>query len=317
MQNKALQKELKSGLSGPLYCLWSEESFLLEDVLPKFTETVIGCNPVDFNMDIFYPSASQQEIMDAALTLPVMAQRRLVVIKDFHQFPKSALKELNAYLLEPNKTTCMLMLSRKAPKFPQGIDCRIYSLNIRDRDIPSWLKKMSADKGLQLTNNAIDHLVDSVGHDIGLLSMEIEKLVLSGCVRIGTKEVISSINITREYTSFELIDAIAAGQKTRAFRILKTILAGNAMYATAVLGALNWHYRQFYDLWINKGRRPLKMKDRTYRTLAKYMPSVNENDFCYIFQSLHEADLGIKTSGRPDIALEVLLIKLLQKGAGN
>ena len=87
------------------------------------------------------------------------------------------------------------------------------------------------------------------------------------------------------------------------------------MEATVILGTLNWHFKQFYTLWLNRGKRPIKMRTKTYNILRKHLASFNENDFFRIFESLHEADLRIKTSGRPGLVLEVLLIKLLQRGA--
>jgi hypothetical protein len=59
------------------------------------------------------------------------------------------------------------------------------------------------------------------------------------------------------------------------------------------------------------------MREKTYRALIKYVPSFSEEDFFRIFQSLHEADLGVKSSGRPELVLDVLLIKLLQKEVSN
>ena len=87
------------------------------------------------------------------------------------------------------------------------------------------------------------------------------------------------------------------------------------MEAPIILGTLNWHYKQFYSLWLNKGVKPGKMREKTFRSLKRHLASFSEIHFRHIFQSLHEADLGIKTSGRPELEIEVLLIKLLQKGA--
>jgi DNA polymerase III delta subunit len=124
----------------------------------------------------------------------------------------------------------------------------------------------------------------------------------------------------REYMPFDLVDALIEGHKTKAFRILNAILERGSTDAPAILGALNWHYRQFYMLWKNKGKKPLKMNVPTFKRLLKYLPSFTQESFCRIFQSIYETDLRIKTSGRPELALEVLLIKLLQSralGTGN
>lgn len=317
MLNERFHKELKKGLPNSLYFLWSKESFFLDEALIKTIEVVVTPHQKDFNYDIFYPPISPQKILDVASTLPFLAARRLVILKDFHRFSTPHIKALTPYFKKPSETTCMLILSQKEPKLDFDVASYVYSLRIRESDIPTWLKQRVANKGIKMSESAVDYLIESVGPDIGLLAMEIEKLILSGLRTIESKDIVSSTGMMREYTPFNFVDALIAGQKTRAFRILKTLIEGKSSDVSVVLGALNWHYKQFYTLWENKGKRPLKMKDATYRTLLKYLPSFTQESFCSIFQSLHEADLGIKTSGRPKLALEILLIKLFQTGTKN
>jgi len=317
MLNKTLQKEFESGLSAPLYYLWSEDGCFLEEALSGFVKTVIASAPMDFNYDVFDSTSKPQEIVDAALTLPVMAKRRLVVLKDFHELPASAVQVLTPYLNGPSGTTCMAVLSKKAPKASLKFNWKVFALNIKEWDIPAWLRNYAAGKGIRLSADAVEMLIEFVGHDIGLLISEIEKLALWGSRTVTGRDIIASTSSMRKYTSFDLVDTLIAGQKTRAFRVLKTMLSGNAFDAPVILGTLNWHFKQFYLLWRNNGQRPAKMREKTYRTLVKYLPSFREDDFLRIFQNLHEADLGIKTTGRPGIVLEVLLIRLLQKGASH
>jgi DNA polymerase III delta subunit len=295
MLSKALLSEIKNGLPGGLYYIWSEEGCFLEEVLSKFIDIVIGSAPVDFNYDLFDSSSDSAVILDAATTLPFMSPRRLVVLKDFHQFPPPVGKNLMTSLKEPSETTCILVLSQKQPKKSVDGTWNVYSLVLAERDVPAWLRRFA--------------------YDSGLLMMEVEKLALSGKKSVSKEDIILSTGMMREYTSFDLIDSLIAGERERAFRISKTMFAGNAYEAPVILGTLNWHYKQFYSLWEAGGRRPARMRQKTYRTLLKHLHSFREDDFYHIFRSLHEADLGIKTSGRPEIVVETLLIRLLQKGA--
>jgi DNA polymerase-3 subunit delta len=313
MSNKALQKELERGLPDPLYCFWSEEAFFLDEALSKAVKAVLAGGPEAFNLDIFYPSSAPQDILDALTTLPLMTQRRLIVIKDYHQLSKPALEALTPYFSKPYETACLLILSQKKPKLPSDFKWKVFPLDIREAELSAWLKSAAKEKGVQMSDDAIESLIEFAGNDIGALLMEVEKLKAMGG-RISSKEVESSISSMREFTAFDLIEAITAGENARAFNILKAILAGNASQPQLILGALNWHYKQFYLLWYNKGKKPFKMRDNTYKSLMRRLPSFNEDSFCYIFQSLHEADIGIKSSGRPEIAMEALLIKLLTQG---
>jgi len=311
MPNKALLKEFQKGLPGALYFLWSEEAYFLEDALYRFVETVLGSGPVDFNYDVFYPSSSASEVINAAATLPFMAKRRLLVLKDFHMFNAAAVKALKPYFREPAESTCMLILSQKAPASSLDMDWKIYHLNINERDIPEWVRQAALKKGIRLTGDAIDHLIDYVGYEIGPLIMEIEKLSLLGKNTVSSKDLTDSVSMIREYSTFDLVDALVSGESARAFSILKTLFSGRSD-PPAIIGTLNWHYKQFYSLWVNRGKRPAKMRERTFRSLVKYVPSFKEENFLRIFQSLHEADLGVKSSGKPELVLEALLLKLLQ-----
>jgi len=317
MLNKALYREFENGLPDCLYYLWSEEDFFLQEALSKAVEVVLASYPRDFNYDVFYPSTEAQEILDTASMFPFMAPRRLVVLRDFHQFSVSTIKALTPYLKKPSPTTCMIILSRKAPAEIHEIDWKVYCLNIKEKDIPELLKQVAFTKGIQITNDAIEYLIEFVGNDLRLLITEIEKLALSGYRTIEGKDILSFITMMRRHTSFDLINALMSGQKIKAFRILRSLLAKNTMDAPVILGTLHWHYRQFYHLWKGRGEKPVKMKKVTYETLMKYLPSLKEEDFYQIFQDLHKADLEIKTSGKAETVLEVLLIKLLQKATGN
>jgi DNA polymerase III delta subunit len=315
MLNKTLQKELEKGLPGPIYYLWSEESCFLDDALAEIPGAVIPSGSTDFNYDVFDSSSNIPEILDTLSTLPFMAPRRLVVLKDFNQLAASVVKSLMSYFNDPSESTCMVVASQKAPKKSLKVDWKVFSLNIRDSDIPAWLRHAAMNKGIKLTGDAVDSLIEYVGYDVGLLLMEVEKLTLSGKSTVTGKDIVSTTSMMRKYSTFDLLDSLIAGQKSRAFRIMKTIFGGSPYEAPAILGTLNWHYKQFYLLWQNKGKRPMKMREKTYRALMKYVPLFKEGDFFTIFQSLHEADVGIKTSGRPELVMDILLIKLLQKGS--
>jgi len=309
MLNKALETEIKNCLPKPIYLIWSDEKLLLEEALSKAVEVLIGSHLRDFNYNVFYPGANPSEILDTAVTLPVLARRRLVVLKDFHQFPNAHIKAMTPYFMKPCESTCVLILSQKEPKM--AVDLPVFHLRIKEHDIPAWVRQRAYERGIRITDSAVDYLVEFVGHDTGLLQAEIEKLALSGLKSIDDKDIAPFIGMVRDYTAFNLIDSIMGGDKARAFRILKTLLEGRSSDVTLILGAVSWHYRQFYALWEGRGKRPPKMREATYRRLLRYLPSYTEDDFYRIFQSLHEADIGIKTSGRPELILEMLLIKLL------
>lgn len=318
MLNSPFYKELEKKLPKPLYYLWGREHILLEEALLKSCQVVVPPHVKDFNYDVYVPASSPQEIIDTASSFPFMTSRRLVVIKDFHDFSAAQVKVLSGYLRKPCETTCMIVSSLKEPKKTIEAEWFVCNLDIREKEIPAWIKRRASDVGMRMAEDAVDALIESLGPDTGLLASEVQKLSLSGIKAVKEADVISSVGMMREYTPFNLIDAIAAGNRKRAFRILGTLAGKRASdSATAVLGALNWHYRQFYLLWASKGKRPSRMTERTYRTLLPHIHSFTMEKFQNVFKNLHDTDILIKSSGRPDIAMEILVVKLLLAGTAN
>lgn len=315
MLNKTIEKEFQQGLRDKIYYLYGDDPLLLEQAITRAIETVISGAPIDFNYDLFYPSSTIEEIRDAISTVPFMAKRRLVVIKDFHQFLESTINNLLPYLENPPDTTCIMILSQKAPKKEFKMRCKTYDLNLSEREMPSFVKELAAQKGVRLNDDAIKLLLEFIGYDTGLLSMEIDKLTHLGKKTITDKDIISSIVMTRQFTSFELINCLLEGKKEKALRILMAMFdQGNAVeVATLMLGALNWQFREFYNLWLQNGKRPERMNDKKYKTLVNHLPSYNEGRFYNIFKALHNADVMIKTGGRPELVMAVLLINLLER----
>jgi DNA polymerase-3 subunit delta len=82
-QTKSLIQEIQRGRVFPVYLLHGEETYLIEDALDEMVEALAPKNVRDFNLDIFSdPEVSVAEVLSIADTYPVMAERRVVVVKD-------------------------------------------------------------------------------------------------------------------------------------------------------------------------------------------------------------------------------------------
>ncbi len=82
-QAKNLIQQIQRGRISPVYLLHGEETYLIEDTLSEMIEILVPNNMRDFNLDIFSnPDVSASEVLSMADTYPVMAERRVVVVKD-------------------------------------------------------------------------------------------------------------------------------------------------------------------------------------------------------------------------------------------
>ncbi len=297
MSYKNFLDELKKGLPRPVYLLHSDEDFLLEEAIDKAVEAFFASHPGDFNYNLFYPSTDIAEIIDTIKTLPFMAPRRLVVLRETHQLNAKGIRAIEDYIKNPVDTSCLLMVSAKAPK-GRFEGARIIPMGIRPDELKLWIAQRLNRVGIKITEDARDYLMEMIGPDMGILFQETERLSLLGRDTIEKKDIEDSILDTIELTPFNLVDAIERHQAERVMRIFKNLM-GSGQEPTSILGALCWHYKRLYS--------QKKQKDaRRY-----------DSAFLRVFKALHEADIALKGAGRPEVVLQSLFLKLLQKSPGH
>jgi len=317
MQNKSFQRELEKGLPSSLYYIWSGEECFLDDVRRSVIDRVLGDAERDFNLDIFDPSSDANLAIDAVHTLPFAAPRRLVIIRDFDRFKADQARAVLKGFEDIPQTTCVVVLANKAPKAAWKAGWSVFPINIYDREIPGWLRATASKRGVRLSADAVNYLIENVGFEPGPLLAELDKIVTTGKKTVTARDLAGDTGMMREFPPFELVDALIDGNRERVFRILNEMFARNAMEAVSILGVLNWHFKQFYLLWRGKGRRLPRMNEKTFRTLSKHLHRYGEDDFRRIFRYLHEADVGVKSSGRPELVVDLLMLRLLQKGISS
>jgi DNA polymerase-3 subunit delta len=313
MINRWIEQEIKRKMPEPLYYIHSDESPVVEELLKKAADAVFEKGQKDFNYNVFDKTSTTQKIIDTALTLPFLASRRFVIIRNFDELTAGQKKALVPYLKNPSPGTCMIVISSQFLKAgKEKIPWKVFSLKVNDNDIPRWITQNASERGITLTPDAVETLIEFVGTDTGLLSAELDKIALSEKKYIYKDDIKDLSGFMRDYGVFDLVDALIVKDKDRAFTILKALLDSGSAAPESILGAIVWHYGQFYTLWLNKGKRPLKMREKTYRILSCYLRDCSEDYFFEIFKNLHDTDVKIKTTGRPEIALEILLLNLLK-----
>jgi len=297
MSQKQFQNELRKNLPSPLYILYSTENFLLYEALSLIKEQLHGADV--FNFEVFDiessdPRVPMEDMLDSLNTLPLMSQRRTVIIRNIQKLTKKDIKKLEVYLENPSSTSLLVMLIEgRAPKLFEDRSVKNLvgiSLNIREIDMPWWVKEKGKRKGLTFTDGAVEYLISSVGTDPGMLHAEIEKFSSWGKNVIDIPDIKAMVYAGVEYTGFDLFEALMKRDAGEVFRIFEHL--SRTIAPQMLLGALNWKYEL---LWT---KSPEVRKDEQH------------HEFYEIFRLLHEADASIKRSR--SYVMEDLLRKLLR-----
>ena len=117
-------KEIQNGKVYPIYLLCGEEYFLIENTLTQMLDLLVPKDTRDFNFEIYNGlEVSVDEIITSAETYPVMAQRRIIVVKEPTFFSSKGLSNLDIFrsaveAYESQNPTKTMNLLAKALEIP-------------------------------------------------------------------------------------------------------------------------------------------------------------------------------------------------------
>ena len=254
-----LSRQLKSGQIGPLYLFEGAEGYLRQEALKRLIEAAVDAAVRDFNVSRFSVAGGRlSEALTIAGQLPMVAQRRVVVIVDFEALnDERELERLKEYLRRPVESTVLIFESagldnRRAIATMLRKTCQSVTFEpLDDREgAPRWVVDYVSRAGAYLEPGAAAYLVGMVGNDLQRLSNEAEKLIsyTGGRGRITRTEIEAVVRYSREHSNFELTDAIIDGDRPRALKLLNHIFANPPeppqTLAIMILGAVGANYRK-------------------------------------------------------------------------
>ncbi len=194
MEPSIILKELQQQQFKPLYFLHGEESYYIDMLTDAIQEQALSDHERDFNQTILYgKDADLLALISELKSYPMMAERRLVILKEAQDFKK--IEELEAYADNPTPTTVFVVCyknkafdARKKLIKPFTKLGHVYkSDKIRDYQLPEWISKYVRSKGMQLNAKATMLLAEYLGSDLGRIVNELDKL----SIVVGQNQIIT------------------------------------------------------------------------------------------------------------------------------
>lgn len=227
---ESIVNSIKNKDLAPVYLLHGEEGYFT-DVLAGMFEDILTEDEKTFNQYIVYaPQTEPAQIIDLCRRIPMMAERQVVIVKEAQAIRADKLAKLAPYLAAPTPTTLLVICCRAAQAkgkelmdaIAKGRGVVFESKKIADYNIPTYLNQYIRTKGLSADQKALEMLRDFIGSDLSKLYNEIDKLagLLPPKAAITPEVIELNIGISKEYNSFELVDAIAVRDAVKAFRCL-------------------------------------------------------------------------------------------------
>lgn len=216
----------------PLYFLYGDEGFLMDELQTLLVEHALEPHERDFNLDLFHgPDADARQVLAACMGYPVMAQRRVVVVRAFERLAEN--RAFTAYAERPNPSAVVLLLCGGKPNLSahpyRALKEKAVAVEFKslyERQMPGWIDQRVRSLGLRIDAGAAQMLAQEVGTDLRTAAAEIDKLraYVGTRTTITEQDVLDAGGHLREFNVFELQKAIGNGERARAAAIAERLL---------------------------------------------------------------------------------------------
>lgn len=326
--NKLLT-ELKSKKYHPVYFLYGEEHFYIDEICNYIEKNVLSDGEKGFNQMVFYgKDADVNSIISNARRFPMMAPYQLIILKEAQGIKN--LEDFVSYFEKPVLSTILVIcykkekIDKRTSFYKAVAKHRLFeSKKLYDNELPPWIKKYLSERKFSISDRAAQLIADSLGSDLSKISNELEKLIINKNdeKEITDTDVELKIGISKEFNIFELMNAVAQKNSARAFHISHYMCRNKDFSIIASLINMNNFFTKAYIVKQSKIRDRGELQRKfgfNYYQANDYMAassrySADELEKC--IRLVHEYDLKSKgvnnASASPDELLKELLFKIL------
>ena len=247
-----LLRALGKGELAPVYYLCGSEDILKDEAVRAIVDRALEPHERDFNFDQRAAQGLAPEDLHALVnTLPMLASRRVVVIRDIEAWKKKAAihEVLQQYLANPAAET-VLILVEGAPNPEKdrnwepdaAIAARSFAVQMDplppDR-VARWLAWHAKGMGLAFGEGAAEHLALAAGYDLGTLRAELEKFSsLADQGPVSRETVGELVGIRHGETVEDWVEALLDDDTPRAVTLGRQVLDQAGMTGVKMITTL-------------------------------------------------------------------------------
>lgn len=241
---KIVRDAIKASRFDPVYLFHGEEDFLKEEAVRQLVDAAVDPATRDFNLEVRRGSELSAETLGSLLgTPPMMAERRVLVLRDPGTLKKDARTALDRYLKSPAPDGVLVLVAPAGGKVDKALLDRTTALEFAplsgDR-IPKWIAHQASVLGTTITPAAASLLEDAVGNDLPQLAMELEKLASYASGRAIDEDAVAAIvGVRREETLGAFLDAVAERDARAACALLPGLMQQPKTSAVGIVIALS------------------------------------------------------------------------------
>lgn len=325
-----LTKRIRNHTVPPLLLLYGPEPYLMSRSLQHLLDSIVPVEARDFNLQTFHARETTPDvIIDNARTLPVFAERRVVVLRGIDKFKAADFDAFLPYINDPVHETCLILVAEKIDrrkKFFQTVQKNgemVEFKSLYDNQIPSFVKDQVVTVGFRITEDALSEFCRRSGTNLQEIVGELEKLFqyVGDKPVVDVEDVQAIVSDTRIDSVFDMTNALGHRKVGDAISLLRRLL-DDGIAPLMLLSMLTRHFRQLWmaremlddgsgraDISRRVGVNPYFVDD-----IMAQSRLFERSQYRSAFERFLSTDLALKSGGgQPEALLEGLLLKLMER----
>lgn len=260
MTPQDLSKQLAAGRIDPLYLVVGEESWLADEALSALRRYAAAPDDL-MNSHAFSGSEiTPAELVAIAETLPALAPRRFIVVRDAERLASSDV--LSGYCSDPSPTTCMVFLSAKLDRrksWASALVKRAVTVAcdpLKPAALKTWVQREVSRRGLRLNEEALAYLLARADGSLRAMSQDLEQLALGrpDATRPLSVDDLSVLSPGEAAVSvFDWAHAVAMGRPSDALAFARRLLQDEAPLLMLSILAGQWRKMLRYRALVDGG----------------------------------------------------------------
>lgn len=332
-----LASELMEKKQRSLYVMTGEEEYLIDRAVSALSRNCVakGFEEIDsYTADYASTNLSPDQFYELVATPPFMSERRFLVFKNTGLFSAKSPDnpELTAkyvkILADIPSFVCVVMIEEKIDKRKKALleaAAKSGLLVQVDRQSPDslckWIVSTLARKGIKITQDAANSMIDRTESKMRVISSEIEKVSLYALnmkrMNITLTEIEEICVPDIRGSIFQMTDAIGQRNPDRALRVLDLLISLKEP-VPKIRFMLSRHIRQLICAkeigQQDKLMSTLKVVPFVARNLTSQSKCFQMNELLKLYAACAASDYAVKTGQMEDrLSLETLLVRAGKK----
>ncbi len=291
------------------------ERVLAERAVAALRAFALGDGPPGFNDDLFQGQGlSAQAVIAASRTLPMMAQRRLVLVRSLDAVSASELEALIGYVQKPCPETLLVLVGEKLDgrgKFARAArDAKAWfeAEPPKQHEMAQLAEREARARGHRLSGEAAEALADFLGADLSALDDALERLSLfvGEGQDIELEHVGRCVAHARIESVWSLVDAVGQRDAKRALSAAASLLSDRepplkilALIARQLRSVAKMRDALKSGLGGQEAAQKAGVPPFKAREMAQSVKRFDDARLTHAFRLIAEADLALKGSKIP------------------